>query len=166
MNKIHRKLEYALIAIKYLSSKPPGELTTVKEICQRFNCPFDATSRVMQQLAHKGLLKSEQGAFGGYQIVRDLARVNIYELIEIILGPIAIAKCLQETDCEILESCNIYHPVAALNKRLLDFYSGITLKELFSSFGGKAPVGQQPIVNPALSAAAQSAAQAFMRQGD
>lgn len=132
MNRIHRKLEYALIAIKHMSTKPPGELTTVKEVCQKFGVPFDATSRVLQILAHKGLLKSEQGAYGGYQIVRDLSRVSVYELIEVILGPMGISKCLHESKCEIQESCNIFSPVNFLNKKLIEFYCNISLKDLLA----------------------------------
>lgn len=94
MNKINRKVEYALVALKHMSHKRPGELSTVKEICQLYTCPFDATSRVMQSLAQKQILKSEQGAYGGYQIMRDLRKVSLYDLIEVTVGPIEIAKCM------------------------------------------------------------------------
>lgn len=135
MNKINRKLEYALMALKYMSKKIPGELTTAKEVSDSFRTPFDATARVMQQMAQKGgILRSEYGASGGYQITKDLAKVSIQDLIDIIEGPTALVKCLhkegEEGRCDIKDTCNILSPVKYLNQKLSDFYKGISLKEV------------------------------------
>jgi Rrf2 family protein len=133
MNKINRKLEYALMALKYMSKKIPGELTTAKEVSDAFHTPFDATARVMQQMASAkhGLLRAEYGANGGYQITKDLARISIHDLLEIIEGPTALVKCLhKEEPCDIQETCNIVSPLTQLNNRLTDFYKSVSLKEL------------------------------------
>lgn len=131
MNKINRKLEYALMALKYMSQKIPGELTTAKEVSDQLGSPFDATARVMQLMAQKGLLRSEQGAFGGYQITKDLAKVSMQDLVDMIEGPTAIAKCFhKENACEMQVSCNIFSPIMVLNQKLTDFYSGVNLKDL------------------------------------
>jgi Rrf2 family transcriptional regulator, nitric oxide-sensitive transcriptional repressor len=137
MNKINRKVEYALIGLKHMRSKAPGELTSAKEISQLYGCPFDATSRVMQILAQKGVLRSEQGAHGGYMITKDLARLSFYDLSEMILGPVMVARCLHESDgepsCEIRETCNIVSPVQTLNRRLVEFYRALTVAELLET---------------------------------
>jgi Rrf2 family protein len=132
MNKINRKLEYALMALKYMSQKIPGELTSAKEVSDFFRTPFDATARVMQQMAQKsGILRAEYGASGGYQITKDLAKISIHDLVEIIEGPTALVKCLhKEIPCEIQGTCNIVSPIASLNQRLTEFYKGVSLKEL------------------------------------
>lgn len=131
MNKINRKLEYALMALKYMTGKIPGELTSAKEVSDLFKTPFDATARVMQVMAQKGLLRSEQGALGGYQICKDLAKVSIHNLIEMIDGPTALVKCLHnEGPCGIQGTCNIVSPVTHLNTKLTEFYRGLSLKEL------------------------------------
>ena len=135
MNKINRKVEYALIGLKHMRAKAPGELTTAKELSSLYGCPFDVISRVLQQLAQKGILRSEQGAHGGYQITKDLGRVSFHELNEIVLGPVAMAKCLHEDEdsaspCNIRSTCNIVSPVQQLNRRLTEFYQGLTVSEL------------------------------------
>lgn len=132
MNKINRKLEYALMALKYMSQKIPGELTSAKEVSDAFHTPFDATARVMQQMAQKGgILRAEYGANGGYQITKDLAKISIHDLIEIVEGPTALVKCLhKEAPCEIKGTCNIVSPVTTLNHKLTDFYKSVSLKEL------------------------------------
>lgn len=137
MNKIHRKLEYALIALKHMNQKRPGELTTVKEICQKYSTPFDATARVMQQMVQGQFLKSEQGAYGGYVIQRDLSKLSLREVISCVVGPVEIAKCMAdpatETPCEIRETCNIMTPITVLNEKLVRFYEEINILDLLSA---------------------------------
>lgn len=132
MNKINRKLEYALMALKHMSKKIPGELTTAKEVSDAFHTPFDATARVMQQMAQKGgFLRAEYGVNGGYQITKDLAKVSMQDLVDVIEGPTALVKCLNnEAPCEIKGTCNIVSPITQLNNRLTEFYKSLSLKDL------------------------------------
>ncbi len=130
MNRMGRKLEYSLMALKHMAQKNSHELTSAKEVADSYQAPFDATARVLQQMAQKGLVKSEQGAHGGYKITKDLSQVTLQELIEIVQGPPTVAKCLSDESCEMQHSCNIISPVAILDRKLTDFYKGISLKEL------------------------------------
>lgn len=134
MNKINRKVEYALIGLKHMRGKAPGELTSVKELTLLYGCPFEVASRVMQRLAQSGILRSEQGAHGGYQITKDLSRVSLHDLMVIILGPLAVAKCMHNSEleaaCEIRETCNIVSPVQNLSRRLAEFYKDLTVADL------------------------------------
>ena len=60
MFKINRKIGYALIALKHMSHKSPGQLTSAKEICDTYLIPFDSTSRVLQNRAQKAGIKSSK----------------------------------------------------------------------------------------------------------
>ncbi len=134
MNKIHRKVEYALIALRHMKKKEPGQLTTVKEICRSYGCSFDATSRVLQMMVQKGLLKSEQGAQGGYLIQKDLRKVSLLDLIEYVVGPISVVKCLDpgKGDCDMENKCNVIAPLAYLNDQIIQFYRGINIDDMLS----------------------------------
>jgi Rrf2 family protein len=132
MNKVNRKIEYSLMALKHMSHKIPGELTTAKEVAESYHAPFDATARVMQLMASKGLLKSEHGAFGGYQITKDLSKVSMLDLLETIQGPSKITKCMNEEKCELEKSCNIVSPIANLNQTINSFYASLNLRELLT----------------------------------
>lgn len=133
MLKINRKIEYALIALKHMRGKQPGALSTAGEISRLYGVPFDVTSRALQTLAQKGILKSEQGVHGGYQITKDLRKFSMYELIEYFLGPVGIAKCLHSEDenhCEIRKQCNIVSPMQILNRKLMEFYKNLSVAEI------------------------------------
>lgn len=131
MNRLNRKVEYALMALKLMAERRPGELTSAKDVVDFTGSPFDATARVLQKMAQHGILKSEQGAHGGYVLVRDLSRVSLHELNELILGRVTAAKCLQGGgDCELKGRCNIHSPISLLNRKQEEFYRNIKLGEL------------------------------------
>ena len=133
MNKLNRKVEYALVALKYINDRAPEQLITAKEVVSATGVPFDATARVMQIMGQKGLLKSEQGAYGGYKLVKDLSTVSFHELLVMILGPLGLAKCLHgEENCDMIQTCNIQNPIVLLNEKLIDFYKGLSLFELLN----------------------------------
>ena len=130
MQKLNRKIEYALMALQHMRSKPESALTTAKEVSERFHSPFDATARVMQLMASRGWLRSEQGASGGYQLQKNLATLTFFDLVQLIDGPTAIAKCLKsEEGCEI-HSCNVMTPIQTLNQKLSHFYTSLRLDQL------------------------------------
>ena len=131
MNKISRKVEYALMALTHMSQKHQGDLTTAKEVAETFGAPFDVVSRVLQRLAQNEVLRAEQGVNGGYMIIKDLGRVSFYEVMTMVLGPMSIAKCLyDDSSCEMAASCNISDPIQVLNSKLESFYQSVTIREL------------------------------------
>lgn len=132
MNRLNRKVEYALMALKVMALKRQGERTSAKEVVEQTGCPFDATARVLQQMAQKGILQSEHGAHGGYLLLRELSRISMHELHETILGPSAVARCLEgdHKSCELTQTCNVITPMSVLNRKLVDFYKGIRVSEL------------------------------------
>lgn len=133
MNKINRKLEYALMALRHLHLKKPGELASVKEMSSLYGCPYDLTARVLQQLARGGVVRSEHGAQGGYQLVKDLTKLSMQDLMQLVLGPVELAKCLGSERCELVGSCNIQTPMQNLQARLSLFYQSISVADLFAA---------------------------------
>lgn len=157
MNRIHRKVEYALIALKHMRAKAPGERTTVKEMAAHYGCPHDVLARVLQTLANKSILRSEQGAHGGYTIAKDLNRISFYDLLEMILGPLAVARCLHdptpndaEEACAMRATCNIVSPIQLLNRKMNEFYRGLTVGELIDAGrGGRSKSSMSPMTEVA-----------------
>jgi len=118
------------MALKYLHLRSPDKVTA-KEVSDQLNISFDVVARVLQALAQKGVLNSEQGVSGGYRLTLGLQNLTLHHLIEIIDGPSSIVKCITEVGaCDIQDSCNIVPPMKALNEKLNQFYKTITIQEL------------------------------------
>ena len=131
MNKMNKKMEYALMALKIISAKPESNLTSAKEVSDQMHIPFEVTARVLQALSSRGLLKAEYGASGGYLLARSLKEVSIHDLSEMLEGHLALTKCLGNEDpCEISETCNITSPISNLNKKVQEFYRSVSLSEV------------------------------------
>jgi len=135
MFKINRKIEYALVALRHMSQAYPGKLTSSKDICDTYRMPFDPTSRVLQIMAQHGILKAEQGAHGGYQILKDLSKITLLDIAEMISGPIKIVNCFHDSyvHCELTPYCNVIGPMLNLNTKISELFKNITIRELIES---------------------------------
>ena len=124
-----------MISLKHMSTKTPGQLTSAKEICDIYGVPFDPTSRVLQIMAQHEILHAEQGAKGGYQIVKNLTKLTLKELSDMIIGPIEIANCFHGnySQCEITHSCHIISPMLNLNENINKLFSTIMVADLIAS---------------------------------
>ena len=135
MFKINRKIEYALIALKHMSLKSPGQLTSAKEICDIYRTPFDPTSRVLQIMVQHEILHAEQGVKGGYQIIKNLTKISMKDLSDIIVGPIEIANCFHHnySQCEMTHTCHIIAPMLNLNENINKLFNTVMVSELLQS---------------------------------
>lgn len=146
MLKLNRKVEYGLVAMKHMRGKPMGELTSVREICDVYNTPFDPVAHVLRILNTEGIVKSEQGAHGGYRLTRDLSKVHLAGFIEMIEGRLTWTDCAKdekERRCGISESCNISEAMCAFNDKLLGFLRSVTLSELLGDEGNSGGPGKK-----------------------
>ena len=150
MFKINRKIEYALIALKHMSNKAPGQLTSAKEICDLYHTPFDPTARVLQIMAQHEILRAEQGAHGGYQILKDLNKITVGDLSDIIVGPLEIASCFHGdySHCGLTTSCNVIGPMLNLNERISALFHTLKVTELVQSKNhGERTIREKPVAN-------------------
>lgn len=119
------------MALRFISSRPEGELTSAKEVAEKMNISFEVTARVLQQLSAGNLLQAEYGMSGGYRLVKPLDQVSVHDLNEMLEGSRAITKCLVKNEsCEISKTCNIVSPISNLNQKIQNFYRSVTLAEV------------------------------------
>lgn len=133
MLKINKKVEYALMALKYMSQKSEHELTSAREVCDTFGTPFDTTAKVMQALNSAGILSSVKGIKGGYGLEKSLSEISYMELVELIEGKRLESLCMNSRGlCELHDKCNIVTPIDQLNNLLSHYLKTLTLDELFN----------------------------------
>lgn len=130
MIKINRKVEYALMVLNLMKDRPL-DLTTAREVCDRFHTPFDTTAKVMQQMNNAGILHSIKGVKGGYTLAKSLHDISYLELVEIIEGTSFMMDC-HEGPCDLFHTCNISLPIKRLNDYAITIFKSLSLDELLS----------------------------------
>lgn len=131
MIKINRRVEYALMVLKLMKEKDLSELTSAREVCDRFETPFDTTAKVMQLMSTAGILHSQKGVKGGYTLARDLSQVSYMELAQLIEGKSFMMDC-HEGPCDLYHKCNISQPIKRLNDYLIGIFNSLSLNELLA----------------------------------
>lgn len=130
MLKINKKTEYALMALRHLAENPVQK-STVREICELYQIPFDTTSKVLQALVNGNIVVSIQGVKGGYSLVSPLREISYLKLVETIEGKSSTIACLDSgKDCKQIPFCNIISPVQKLEGLVSDYLQNLNLEDL------------------------------------
>ena len=87
MFRLSKKSDYGLIALKHLAQHAE-ESVSAREIAAQYHIPAELLAKVLQRLARKGLLVSQQGTNGGYVLAKDPATISIVDVVEALEGPI------------------------------------------------------------------------------
>ena len=102
--------KYAIRAVCHLAALPPGKRSQAKEISERLEIPYHYLSKILQDLARKGILDSSKGPGGGFRLAGPPERTSLYALIEAVEGPISdddcvlgLAICSDEAPCPMHE---------------------------------------------------------------
>ncbi len=135
MMKFSKKVEYALIALLHMAKKSPDELTTARELADKYSISLELMGKILQSLVKSGMVISVQGVKGGYYLAQPIDRINISLVITAIDGPIAIADCLdadEETVCERERNCLIRRSMEEIQSKLVGLFDEITLKDFES----------------------------------
>ena len=130
MFKITRKLEYALIALRYIQGQSEDKVVSAKEISGVYRIPLQLLAKILQELTKHDILEAIQGAHGGYKLKKSLDQMNLTALIKILEGPIGIMDCSIDTKCVQLDICNIRKPINRVNDAIISMFDNLTLSEI------------------------------------
>jgi Rrf2 family protein len=144
MIKLNRTSEYGLMALKHMSRKSPT-VTSAREIADSYSLPFEITAKTLQRLKDSGLIRSAQGARGGYTLNRPLEEITLSEFLRLMEGEQSIVACasavpvsgLPSAGCEYTGKCELKHLMGGLNARVQAFLAGIQLSEIAGPTQGK-----------------------------
>ena len=89
-----RQCEYALQATTYLALKPAGQMTSIKELTKKLNIPYHFLGKILQDLAYKGLLRSQKGPTGGFALAMSASDITLFHIVDAIDGNAFMTKCV------------------------------------------------------------------------
>ena len=129
MFRLSKKADYGLIAMKHLAQHSEVSVSA-REIAAQYQIPTELLAKVLQRLARKGLLVSQQGINGGYILAKHPATISIVDVIEALEGPISITPCERGDDCHQLERCSVKDPLARIKAKVVSVLGDTSIYEL------------------------------------
>ncbi len=134
MLKVNKKIEYALIALKFIALDQNKKSVTAREIYEKFNLPFDTLSRVLQIMSNHKILKSSKGNNGGYRLIKDLSDISYGELVEIINGEDQNNSFCEKSNelCHLSKTCNIIDSMQMIDNKIRNYLYRLDLNTFFT----------------------------------
>jgi Rrf2 family protein len=113
----------------------PGfeELTSAREIGERFPLPKRLLAEVLKDLCRAGLVDSTRGARGGYRLARPAEAITLREIVAVLEGAPALSACESSAangGCEVEPICPIKSPIGRLRGRLWELLEDTSLRDL------------------------------------
>jgi Rrf2 family protein len=97
--RVSAKVDYALRAMAELAAAPPG-LMTAEQLASAQHIPPKFLESILSQLRSAGLVTSQRGAEGGYQLARPANEISVAEIIRELEGPIATVRGVRPDELE------------------------------------------------------------------
>lgn len=90
---------------------------------------------ILKSLHQNNLLASTRGPKGGYRLQARPEDVSLYDLIEILDGPVQMTECTlvgQPGRCKVHHACPVQAPILALHHKLVRFLRDVKLSDVVS----------------------------------
>ncbi len=96
--RISAKVDYAIRAMAELAAAPG--LVTAEQLASAQSIPPKFLESILSQLRSGGLVSSQRGSAGGYQLARPADEISIADVIRELEGPIATVRGVRPDELE------------------------------------------------------------------
>jgi Rrf2 family protein len=93
--------------------------------------PYQLACKLMQKLNNTKLVESCMGPKGGFVLGKEPSKINLFEIVEAIQGPISMNRCVLNKDtCSRKKFCTVREKLIEIQKSMTRELALITLDEL------------------------------------
>jgi FeS assembly SUF system regulator len=130
MLRISRLTDYATVILASLAEQP-DRVQTATALAEQTRIAAPTVSKLLKQLQRAGLVVSNRGLHGGYQLSRPATQISAAAILDALEGPIALTDCAAgHGHCEIEESCRVGRVWQRLNLAVRRSLYEISLAQL------------------------------------
>ena len=128
--KLSTRGKYGLYAMHYLAQHQDDGLQSLNRIAS-VGIPKQYLEQLLGSLRRNGLIRSERGANGGYQLARPPADISVLDIIDAMEGPLALSDCIaSDTHCARAGQCRVRVVWEKLTESINHELAGVTLKDM------------------------------------
>ena len=129
MLKISKLADYSTVIMAHLSMV--DIMQSAKTISVQTSIPYPTVTKLLKILHKADLLKSVNGAAGGYGLAIDRRSISLLDIINAVEGELALTECSQHSNtCSITASCCISHKWQVVNNSIRSALAKVSLSEL------------------------------------
>lgn len=141
MLRLSKKTDYALLALRHLAlAGSTGQTVPARELSETYDLPPELLAKVLQRLVRGGLLVSQQGIRGGYELAKPADQITVADVVTVVDGATKITACTDEGhDCDQFSKCAIRDPLWKLKDRIVSALAATTVAELATPVPASAP---------------------------
>ena len=130
MLRIGKMTDYALVLMHRMAKSPSGQVR-MEELARDTQLGLPTVRKLMRQLVNAGLVRSERGVKGGYQLARFPELISIAHIVSAVEGPLAITECCDDDGgCELSGGCDVESQMPTINELITQILGSITLTDM------------------------------------
>lgn len=138
-----QKVEYALRAVVHLASEAPAP-RTVEQIARATKVPQAYLAKVIQELVHGGVARSQRGIGGGISLMKSPAEMTILEVVNAVDPIKRITTCPLELAAHGVRLCPLHKRVDNALALVEDAFRATTLAEVLAEPTDSVPLCDFP----------------------
>lgn len=130
MLRISKLADYGTVVMVYLA-KNQNRLLNARAISEGTKLAVPTVSKVLKKLTNSGLLRSERGVAGGYQLIRKAEQISIADIIYAVEEQRGLTSCsVAHGDCVIEPYCAIQGNWRLISRAIETALEDLTLAQL------------------------------------
>lgn len=130
MLKMGKLTDYATVIMSFLAQNP-GEVHAASELANVVGISAQTALKVLKTLAKAGLLQSQRGTKGGYQLTRQAHQISMADILQAMEGPIGLTECGSKPGACVRESqCSVKTNWQRISQAVSEALSKVSLAEM------------------------------------
>jgi FeS assembly SUF system regulator len=131
MLRITRQTDYGVVLLAHLATHPERSYNA-PELAAEAAIPLPMAGKVLKALTRSGLLRSQRGVAGGYQLARPAAAITVAEILTALEGPVALTDCIAHGpgECHQARGCPSRLNWEHINQAVLAALEGVSLADM------------------------------------
>jgi len=129
--QINRATDYAVRVTIHLAMIPAPARVAGPVLARAIGAPESFVSKVLQKLVQAGLVASERGMRGGFELARRAEDISLLEVVEAIEGPTQLNLCLPpQSNCDRKDWCGAHLVWAEAQAALVKVLGAASIAQL------------------------------------
>jgi Rrf2 family transcriptional regulator, cysteine metabolism repressor len=132
--RLSKGVRYALRLLVDIAKNSDGTTrVTLSRVAEHTHMPRRYLEQLVIPLRKASLLKGTTGRGGGYVLGREPGDISIKEVVEVMVGPIDITKCiLDKESCALSSGCECRLLYGLVNQRIDEVLGEYSIRDLVS----------------------------------